>query len=85
MVGAVRLDCAKGVKSIIVACCAVGKVKGGARIVETVGIDDVVVDGHSSLVKMSMSVDIHIYTVLVEEILKGGLDSWVGGGREIPA
>ena len=60
----------KSIETIIVSGSTVGEIERGAGIMEAVGINDVVVDGYSSLIKMSMTIDINIYPICVEEILK---------------
>jgi hypothetical protein len=84
VIGAVRFNCPKGIKTIVVTCCTIGEVHRCSGVVETVGIDHVIVDGNSSLVKMSMPIDIYIDAVLIEETLERGLDSWVGRRGEVP-
>jgi hypothetical protein len=65
-------------------CRAIREVHCGIGVVEAIRIDDIIENGNSSLIKMSMSVDIYIYTVLVEQILECLLRSRVGCRREVP-
>jgi hypothetical protein len=58
MINAVRLDRGKSIKTIIVTCCAVRDVQRSVGVVKTVWIYDPVVDRGSSLIEMSMSIDV---------------------------
>jgi hypothetical protein len=70
---AVRLNSCERVKTIIVAGCAIGDVEWCRRVVESIGVDDVVESWGRSLVDMSVTVDIYIHTPLIKEVFKSCL------------
>jgi hypothetical protein len=58
MIDAVRLNRCKRIETIIVPRCAVGDVQRRTGVVETIRIDDTIVDGSSPLIEMRMPIDV---------------------------
>lgn len=81
MVNTVRLNRSKSIESIVMTGSSIGNVKSRRRVIETIWINDIVIDRSGSFVKMGMAVDVKIDIILMHDCLKCGLTVGADGAR----